>query len=284
MCKRSANTAITQLFTGYQTKYKGNKFHGISSTCPCCTSSEETLTHVFTCASTEATCNCSSQVDFLQAALTKMGTPPSFAVLRGIQEWSISQNEVGHRIRPNSCGSVIPAMIILTQAFIEQTEITRMGPNPQGVGQHQVGSAYTAFKGGSRQVETASTTWVMRLITSLWDYSTAMWKHRNSDVHGVSAVEAQQKALAALHTQVETADREFDTDPFVVSPKHNSLFTKKSLQDRLRMSHDSLAAWLRSVKEAVTYQEVIKSSMAKATKNFFTPKQLVHHPVHLPRY
>lgn len=117
------NTAITQLFTGYQTKYKDNKFYGISYTCPFCTSSEEALTHGFTFASTEATCNCSSQVDLLPAALTKMGTPPSSAVLCGIQEWTISQNEVGHRIRPNSCGSVIPAMIILTQAFIEQTEI-----------------------------------------------------------------------------------------------------------------------------------------------------------------
>lgn len=105
--------------------------------------------------------------------------------------------------------------------------------------------------------------------------------HRNSDVHGASAVEAQQKALAALHTQVETAYREFDTDPFVVSPKHNSLFTKKSLQDRLRMSHDSLADWLRSVKEAVTYQEVIKSSMAKATKNFAPQSNWYTTPVHL---
>jgi hypothetical protein len=50
-------------------------------------------------------------------------------------------------------------------------------------------------------------------------------------VHGASTVELQQKALAALHTQVEASYQEFESDPFVVVAKLNSLFTKKSLQD-----------------------------------------------------
>ena len=52
-------------------------------------------------------------------------------------------------------------------------------------------------------------------------------------------------------------------------PKFNSLFLKKSLEDRLKMSRDSLFSWLRSVKEAEVYQGVFRESLAKAAKRFY---------------
>jgi hypothetical protein len=38
------------------------------------------------------------------------------------------------------------------------------------------------------------------------------------------------------------------------------------------MSRDSLASWLRSVKEAEAYQDVFRASLAKAAKHFYQPQ------------
>lgn len=54
-----------------------------------------------------------------------------------------------------------------------------------------------------------------------------------------------------------------------MSPQLNSLFRKKSLEDRLRMGCDALSSWLRSVQEAKKYQKVFQASVEKSTKRYF---------------
>jgi hypothetical protein len=120
---------------------------------------------------------------------------------------------------------------------------------------------------GTRTME--SPIWVKRMIIKVWDYSISLWKFRNGIVHGTTKQENIEKCLAELRTKVSEKYAEYARDPFIISPKFNSLFLKKSLEDRLKMSRDSLSSWLRSVKEAEVYQGVFRESLVKAAKRFY---------------
>ena len=89
---------------------------------------------------------------------------------------------------------------------------------------------------------------------------------------GTTAKEQAEKRLASLRAQVTEEYQLYEADPFIVSPQYNSLFLKKTLQDRLKMSQDSLSSWLRSVKEAKQFQCVFRASLQKTAKRFFLPR------------
>jgi DNA-dependent RNA polymerase auxiliary subunit epsilon len=62
--------------------------------------------------------------------------------------------------------------------------------------------------------------------------------------------DSNAKNRQKLQEQVRFACMKYDTDSLYVSPQHNSLFKKHSLDDRLQHSNEYVASWLRLVHDA----------------------------------
>ncbi len=212
-------------------------------------------------------------IETLEEGLNKIGTPNSIirSIVHGISTWTNSQCSDNLQIRAPTRGSIKTPDVMLTQAFTEQTIDVGWDQFLRGRVSIMWGKAFTAHGSeGTRNKE--SSNWVKRLILKVWDYSISLWKFRNGIVHGTTKQENIEKCLAELRNKVSEKYAEYAKDPFIISPKFNSLFLKKSLEDRLKMSRDSLASWLRSVKEAEAYQGVFRASLTKAAKRFYHPK------------
>ncbi len=63
----------------------------------------------------------------------------------------------------------------------------------------------------------------------------SLCKFHNRVVHAVNMKENNEKILAELHMKVTEEYRNYAADPFIVSPKFNSLLLKKALEDRQHM-------------------------------------------------
>ncbi len=168
-------------------------------------------------------------------------------------------------------GSVAPPDILLTQAFVEQTA-QGWDQFLRGRVSSKWGQAFNYLNTDRKQRADDATQWTKNIILKLWEYSISLWKFRNGIVHGTTAKEQAEKRLASLRAQVTEEYQLYEADPFIVSPQYNSLFLKKTLQDRLKMSQDSLSSWLRSVKEAKQFQCVFRASLQKTAKRFFLPR------------
>lgn len=266
--------SISKLIHGlYQTKLKDHQFYGTSPLCPCCHSVNESLNHMLSCPSKEVTEHRETALQTLEDGLYKIGTPHGIihSIVHGILTWTISQNNHNQQIRAPTTGSIKTSDVLLTQAFTEQTVDVGWDQFLRGRVSFMWGKAFLANSSlGTRTME--SSTWVKRMILKVWDYSISLWKFRNGIVHGTTKQENIEKCLAELRTKVSEKYAEYARDPFIISPKFNSLFLKKSLEDRLKMSRDSLSSWLRSVKEAEVYQGVFRASLAKAAKRFYHPQ------------
>jgi hypothetical protein len=64
--------------------------------------------------------------------------------------------------------------------------------------------------------------------------------------------------MESLHAQVRQHYQNYHSDHDYVLPRHQALFTHRTLEQRLRHSYDHLNCWLRSIDEArqtLTFQE-----------------------------
>ncbi len=272
---RTFRICVCKLIHGlYQTKLKDHQFYGTSPTCPCCQSVDESLHHMLSCPSDAATEHRHCAMLTLKEALGKIGTPPNitYSITYGILCWTNSQDRPNQQIRAPTRGSVMVADVLLTQAFTEQTIDIGWDQFLRGRVSLMWSKAFSAYKslGNTRNVDSLS--WSKQLILKVWECTTSLWKFRNGMVHGTTTKENNEKVLAELRQRVSDKYAEYARDSFIISPRFNSLFLKKTLEDRIKMSRDSLSAWLRSVKEAEVYQGVFCASLAKAAKCFFRSK------------
>jgi hypothetical protein len=228
---------------------------------------------VFSCTSKEVVEQRQLAIETLEEGFNKISTPNSniHSIVHGISTWTDSQCNDNLQICAPTRGSIKTPDVMLTQAFTEQTINVGWDQFLRGRVSTMWGKAFTAHGSeGTRNNE--SSTWVKRLILKVWDYTISLWKFCNGIVHGTTKKENIEKCLAELWNKVSEKYAEYAKDQFIISPKFNSLFLKKSLEDRLKMSRDSLASWLLSVKEAEAYQGVFRASLAKAEKRFYHPK------------
>lgn len=63
--------------------------------------------------------------------------------------------------------------------------------------------------------------------------------------------EQATQQLDALRHHITNYFQAYTDNPEMVLPRHHVLFTSRTLEDRLSSSYDIMAAWLRSVDEAV---------------------------------
>jgi hypothetical protein len=144
-------------------------------------------------------------------------------------------------------------------------------------------SAYRCLMGGKRQVAVSTEPWAKSLVRGLWDYATSLWKYRNGVVHGQTKWDGKKKEFEQLHKSVQAEYAAYAQDKFLISPQFSSLFTKKTLQERLKMDRDSLSCWLRSVAAAKVHQEAFRKSLGNIT-SFFKRHQKANEHINPPTH
>jgi hypothetical protein len=101
----------------YQTNYMAYQMYGTSDKCPCCTSSIETLAHVFRCPDLAASTHRNSAKQKLEAALL-INTPTKLVqmLLHGLEQWELQESCTNVPMVPLYRGSIYPDEILLIQA------------------------------------------------------------------------------------------------------------------------------------------------------------------------
>jgi hypothetical protein len=268
---RLQRLSITKLVHGlYHTNSEAHKLYGSPATCPCCLKHKETLSHVLICTANLPINNRRQALASFQATLHSIKTPKKLTqvLLHGLSEFEQSQYKPDFVFQPLFRGSILSEDCHLVQAYQEQTAL--------GWDQFLRGRISLkwncAFLAGSNikcGTTNEASRWAVKVIKALWTYSTALWKFRNSVVYGATKEDAKAKELEHLHQRVRHEYHLFSNDPFLVSPQFASLFSKKSLQERLRMDIDSMTCWLRSVEEAKHHQANFRASLSKLSSRFF---------------
>ena len=109
--------------------------------------------------------------------------------------------------------------------------------------------AYQAYSGQSATVEAASR-WSTALVMSLWEYTRQIWLNRNLQKHDTDEEQAMQ-TITTQRQKIITLFDNFNNNPHMLLSRHHSLFTQRSLEERLRQPFDDANCWLRSVEETI---------------------------------
>jgi hypothetical protein len=81
--------------------------------------------------------------------------------------------------------------------------------------------------------------------------------------------------LTVLHDKATAHYEEYAINPDMVLGRHQSLFTTCTLAERLHSPYDALAAWIRSVNEAILVRDQHDAALRETSQLFF-PSQPTH--------
>jgi len=247
-------------------------YYGGDSTCPICKSAEETLLHVFTCPHASAVTTRQQSLQTLLSTLETAHTPSPVldAIRHGFTSWHLQPT--GSHARALTAGSLRGPDAVLTSAFHEQ--FCNLGWYHFCLGRvsKKWAAAVIQFTLPDRHPYTPLH-WTSLLISALWKYSKSLWAYRNTVVHGATIEEQAQRMISSLHTSTTNRYTEFRANPQLVLPRHAYLFTSRPLEERLRAPYDTLAAWNRSVEEAIQVAQHHLASLRRAATLFFPSSQ-----------
>lgn len=249
------------------TNRQNHIYYGQSPLCPICQLEEETIQHVYTCSHPAAAQFRQNSLEELQQNLRNISTPSPVieAILHGFTEWE--QDPTSHDIRALTAGSLRGPDAVLTSAFHEQLRDIGWLQFCMGRVSLKWASAVTQYT--EKPYEGIGEQWAAALIAALWRYSRSLWQHRNGVVHGASIEEQAQRRLSLLRSQITQHYANFEANPNIVLARHRTLFTSKTMEERLRASYDVIAAWLRSVDEALQVVQHQESQLRATSLNFF---------------
>jgi len=94
-------------------------------------------------------------------------------------------------------------------------------------------------------------------------------------VHGATIEEQVKRRLSNLRDQITQYYAEFAENPSIVLARHKNLFTTRTKEERLNTSYDAMAAWIRSVKEALQVVRHHDIRLGEISQFFFG---VVNHP------
>lgn len=95
----------------------------------------------------------------------------------------------------------------------------------------------------------ADNQWTTQAILLFWHFTKTMWTHHNSIVYGADAQQSAEIILWELRQQVRSLYQEYNNNPNIILPRHSSLFTARTLEQRLKHNYDNMTCWVRSVHE-----------------------------------
>ena len=168
-------------------------------------------------------------------------------------------------MRPLTAGSLQGPDAVLTTAFIEQF---------RDIGWYYMclGRASTKWAAAAQQFNTlpkspdSALHWTSLLIAALWRFSKSMWQYRNEVVHGATVEEQAQWQIKSLKERITTLYQSHSENQNMLLPRHQYLFTQRTLAEILQSSYDYMSAWVRSVDEALLvlqHQEATQRDLAQ---------------------
>jgi hypothetical protein len=96
-----------------------------------------------------------------------------------------------------------------------------------------------------------------------------LWHHRNGVVHGATVDEQVQPRLSHLRDQITQHYATFSENPNYLLARHHRLFTSRPVEERINTLYDAMAAWLRSVEEALQVVQHHDDRLREASQAFF---------------
>jgi len=249
-------------------------FYGQSALCPICQQTEETMEHLFTCPHPDAKKSRQQSLSDLQDNLRMINTPIPVieAIIHGYTVWE--QDPTRRSIRALTAGSLRGPDAVLTSAFREQ--FSEIGSLHFNLGRISIKWASAVSQYIDKPAPEMSQLWASVLIAALWRYSHSQWRYRNTVVHGASVKEQATRRILDLRHQITQHYDNFTTTPNLVLPRHRNLFTTKTLEERIKTTYDSMAAWLRSVEEALQVVQHHESQLRSVSQTFFGGTISVH--------
>jgi hypothetical protein len=233
------------------TNIQNHKFYGKSPLCPCCHIKDETLPHLPSCASPSSTKYHDKALLELQNNLIAINTPQEVikALIHGMLLWIASQQ--GEHTRPTAltAGSLRGPDVLLTMAFVEQFHSIGWYHLLMGRMSAKWGIAVALYNKVSHD-SAIPMTWTAHAILQLWKFTRSLWTHRNTVVHGATDQEVAEKIRAEFTAKVTSLYAEYKANHNIILPKHKYVFTRHTLEKRLRLDIDSIQCWLRSVDDA----------------------------------
>jgi hypothetical protein len=190
------------------------------------------------------------------------------AIQHGFHQWLLNRDST--QVRALTAGSLRGPDAVLTSAFLEQF---------RDIGWYQLclGRISSKWASAVLQYQTSSQhrdgglNWSSLFITALWKFSRALWNNRNEVVHGATVEEQAARQLTQLRNNITTMYHNYESNPAFILPRHHYLFTTRTLEDRLKGSYDTMAAWLRTVEEAVQVLQYHNTLHQEASRQFFPP-------------
>jgi hypothetical protein len=167
-------------------------------------------------------------------------------------------------------GSRFPSLQVINTAFDAQTSIGWEAFHRGRVTQLWKGAYQQHLRPlkplTSSQLTFATEKWIKLVISSVWIYIEKLWKFRNQVAHGKTETFTISKAMRLLHDEVQVLYEQFNNDPFMLPQTRRYLFNRPR-ESTLHLPRESLAAWIRSVNEAILTQEHRERLQAEAAKH-----------------
>ncbi len=207
------------------------------------------MQHVFTCPHPTAQLQRQQSLEDLAKNLSSISTPIPVidAIVHGFTQWSLDPNT--YQIRSLTAGSLRGPDAVLTTAFHEQ--VKDIGWFHFCLGRVSTKWASAVCQYTVNPLPQVAPQWSSLMIAAVWRYSRSLWHHRNRVVHGATIEEQLKHRLSNLRDQITQYYAEFAENPSIVLARHKNLFTSRAKEERLNTSYDAMAAWIRSVKEAL---------------------------------
>jgi hypothetical protein len=133
------------------------------------------------------------------------------------------------------------------------------------------GAAYKVYFTDATDAEIQQ--WLSDLVRANLDLSLALWKHRNTIVHGADVTAQKEKVRQELTERVVSAYRQYNSDPFIIPRSRVSLFEARTLHQRLQQDTDCLRSWLADLELAMQIQADAQDRAARVAKSFFVPRK-----------
>jgi hypothetical protein len=174
-------------------------------------------------------------------ALIKVHTTPTVlkCIMFGVHTWVENPEK---RVHSPTFGSLRRSDVQLTAVFHEQYYVL-------GWYQFCLGRISNLWMKSVSLYNPAInlTHWPSTLVHPLWSFLHNTWAYRNKLVHKSSENSASNHIINILCARVREEFTAHTDNNNIISPRHQHLFTTKSLDQRILVQEDNLQCWLRSV-------------------------------------